>query len=245
MVLNGRRHPSEALLDSMTAPGGLLADLNGAERDYVKLLARLERAKGKGQDPTPYLDRIQKLGRGHIRPNVYGLTNHSLLRDWFVLVIRELIPMKGFKERGAWIREKLGRRVTVAQAAHAIDVLLAVGAIARDEETGKLVPKAGFGESTQDVPSEAIRAHHRGMLEQAALALDRDPVERRQFNALTFKMDPSRMADFKKRMVAFVRELHTEFEDSESGHVFQFNMHLFEHTAAPQPKPSTPTRIQS
>lgn len=230
MVLNGRRLPSDALLESLVGPEALLGDLNPQEKDYLKLLARLERAKRRGQDPAPVLERIRKLGNGQASLQIFPLSNHLVLRDWYVLVVRELITMPGFRETGKWISEKLGRRISPAQARRAIEVLIGAGALAREEGTNRLISVAGYGESSQDVPSVSIRAHHHGMIEQAARALEEQPVTRRQFNALTFRINPARLGEIKKRMETLVRELHTEFEDVSSTHIYQFNMQLFEHT---------------
>ncbi len=88
-----------------------------------------------------------------------------------MLVIKELAYTTDFQEDPQWISRRLRRKITPSQAKHALNTLERLGVLQRDEN-GVLKARPGFVESTHEIPSSAIRQHHKGMIRRADEAIE-------------------------------------------------------------------------
>ena len=227
MILKGQRIPSDDMVAAMAGTW----KLNQTEKEFLRLLVQAEREKKKGRDPSETFRRLKQIA-GQKKAKTFSISLHQfmVIKDWYFLTIKQLVGSPGFIEDSKWISNRLRKKVTPAQALKALEVLQELKLIQRDPLTKRLVPAVGYTESSHEIPSEAIRLHHRGMLERASEALEEQSVSERQFNSLTFKMDPEKLPLMKERILNFVRELNDEFETSDSNQVYQLNLQLFKHT---------------
>ena len=243
MVLNGSRLPSDALVDTLLSPDSPLGVLSVRERDYVRLLADLERAKSRGQDPSPVLKALQKKlerVRGDKPVHSFGLRDSEVVRNWHVFVIKELLGAPGFVEKQddlAWVSKRLRKKVTPTEIKRAYDLLVEAGAARRNPETGKVEPVVGYSETTHDIASGALVSLHKSMAERAAEAVQEQSVDERHFNSLTLRVDPARLREAKDRILAFAREFNEHFGSEESDRVYQLNLHFFQHTTDEKREP--------
>jgi uncharacterized protein (TIGR02147 family) len=227
MLLKGQRIPTDEMVGAMVRSW----KLGQAEREFLQLLVQVEREKKKGKDPTDTLERLKKLAaKKSANSFVVSLNQFSLVKDWYYLVVKQLVASPDFSEDPKWISKKLRRKITPQQVERALEVLQELKLIERDSVSGKLVASVGSTETTHDVPSEFIRMHHQGMLDRAKEALEEQSVQERHFNSLTVKVDAKRLPEIKEKILEFVRELNKEFETDNSNRVYQLNVHLFEHT---------------
>lgn len=236
MVLNGTRLPSDALVDTLLSPESPLGGLSLREREYVRLLAELERTKSRGRDPSPVLKALRKhLERARGQPvHTFGQKDSEIIRNWHVFVIREYMGSPKFGERQddlAWISKRLRRKVTPTEVRRAYDLLLEAGVVQRNPETGKLEPVVGYAETTHGIPSGALRSLHKSMAERAIEAIEEQSVEERHFNSLTLRVDPARLREAKEKILNFAREFNEQFGSADTDRVYQLNLHFFEHTA--------------
>lgn len=231
MILKGERIPSENLLNELLEHWGLPV----AEKEYCRVLIQLEKARKKGKDCAPFLARLKRLNK---RGSGFQLSEHEFehIRDWHYLVIKELAYTPEFQDDPLWISRKLRKKITPAQAKHALEVLEKLKVLRRDA-SGNLKPAVGFTESTHDVPSYAIRQHHKGMLQRAMEALDEQDVSQRHFGSLTLRLDPKRIPAIKAALLQFLKNFHAENESEDASAVYQLSLQLFEHTKdGPQPR---------
>lgn len=226
MVLNGQRLPSKGLLDSLVKE----LKLTKKESDYLKLKVQLERAQKKGSVGLEMRDELNKLRESvsKVRGKDIDLSHFETIAQWYCTAIKQLISTPEFIEDENWISKRLRNKVRPHQVKKAIEYLLQVKAVQRNEE-GRLFVTHGI-RTTNNIPSEAIIQHHLGMVDQAREALTDLPIDRRQFNSLTFRMSEKRMSEFKKEMMSFVEEMNTKYSSDESHHVYQLNLNLFELT---------------
>lgn len=223
MILKGDRAPSANLLQELMDHWRLTPP----EREYFRLLVQLESAKKKNKDTKVLVDRLQKLNRKPISFQ-FSIEDFEHLRDWHFLVIKELAYTVDFRDDPLWISKRLRRKITPSQAKHALEVLEKLSVLTRDS-AGNLVPNKGLTETTNDVPSHAIRQHHKGMLLRASEAMDEQPSEKRQITGLTLRVDPAKLPEMKQQIMHFIRTFHADNEaDSQS--VYQLSVQFFEHT---------------
>jgi uncharacterized protein (TIGR02147 family) len=227
MLLKGQRIPSDEMVSAMEKSW----KLNIAEREFLRLLVKVEREKSKGRDSSDTFERLRRLAQTkNSKTFTVSLNQFSLLKEWYFLVIKQMIGSPGFNEDPKWISRKLRKKITPVQAAKAIEVLLELGLIQRDPVTDKLCTAVGYIETPHNMPSEAIRMHHRGMIDRATEAIEEQSVTERQFNSLTFKAEPGKIPEVREKILNFLRDLNKEYETDNSDSVYQINIQLFEHT---------------
>jgi uncharacterized protein (TIGR02147 family) len=229
MAVNGERIPSanmvQELLEHWRLPNG--------EQEYFRALVQLAKSTKKGRDPSPILAKLRKLNKTS-QSFQYSSSDFEHIRDWHFAVIKELAYTSSFRAEPEWIVKQLRRKITIGQASYALEILERIGVLGRDAN-GMLRPKVGFTESTHEIPSHAIRQHHKGMLQRAAEALEEQRVEERQFGSLTLRIDQKRLPEAKEALLKFLRHFHQEFESAESESVYQLSAQLFEHTKVAAP----------
>lgn len=223
MVRSGKRLPSNELLHALADEWKLTA----REREYVFLLVQLERLAAKKKDTSSVARRITSLVSSH---NTKHFQRHefSEISEWQFMVVKQLVSTPGFQEDPNWISQALRKKISPRKAAEALKLLEEKGLLRREE--GRLVPAHDITETTHDIPSMAIRSHHRGMLERAAEALEEQVVDRRHFNSLTFRVNPKDLPALKAKITEFAKSVFDQYNADDSVAVYQMNLQLFEHT---------------
>jgi uncharacterized protein (TIGR02147 family) len=157
------------------------------------------------------------------------------LSQWYYPAIRELAAREDFSENPKWIAAQLRPKIAAADAASALNLLLSLGLLVRDENTGKVVR----GEPTittehQTVRSLAVTNFHRQMLERASASIETIPSSERDLAALTVCVGPATAALVKERIHKF-REEMTQLCDADvkGSIVYQLNIQWFPLSAAP------------
>lgn len=225
MVAKGHRLPSKSLMEALFNEW----KIDKKNRDLLKLRVEIEKKLLKGKNTFTLLDKLSKMAPKN-QYKLIDLDQFNLIREWYMMVLRVLVDTPSFQEDPAIISQRLRRKVTPSQVQKGLELLQKVKLIERDPQTGKLRTTCDSTETTQDVPSEAIREHHKGMLHKAIEAIDEQKIHERQFNALTFKMDPKRMAAAKEKLTNFVKQFNEEFDTNSTNSVYQLNIQLFEQT---------------
>ncbi|MDP7319829.1 MAG: DUF4423 domain-containing protein [Bacteriovoracaceae bacterium] len=223
MILKGQRLPSQELIHSIADDLNFTAE----ERRYFDLLVRLQKQKNKGKDVSITLKELSKLGKTN--QHVVSLDEFNFISDWQHLAIKQLVRTKEFVEDTKWISKKLGGKITPAQARKAINSLLKLKILERTK-SGKLFVARDSLESTNDIPSAAIKDHHKQMMMRAIEAIDEQVVEKRQMNSMTFRIDPEKVAEAKEKIIQFLYQFNEDYAiEEKGGEVYQLNLQLFSH----------------
>ncbi len=146
----------------------------------------------------------------------------ALIADWHHYGILSLLETAGWRDSYKWIAARLSISETKAQ--EAMLRLHRLGLVAR--RRGRWVA-TGAWTSSHDIPSAALRKHHRQLLLQAVESLDTATVDERDVTSMTLAIDPARLAEAKRRIKAFRRELAAFLEGGEATAVYQFCIQLF------------------
>ena len=147
----------------------------------------------------------------------------SLIEDWYYLAILSLAKMKGAQCSPEWISERLGLSFEVAEAS--LNELLKQGLV--ENSHGTLIRKSKPITTTADIPSTSIVEHHQQSIEKSLAALEEVEVELRDFTAVTYAFDLSKMKEAKKCILDFHRKLGKLVETDDSSEVYRHNIHLF------------------
>ena len=157
------------------------------------------------------------------------------LSHWYYPAIRELAARPDFNEAPKWIATHLRPKISETDAKSALNLLLSLGLLVRDEQTGKIVR----GEPTlttdhQTVRSLAVTNFHRQMLERASDSIESVKAIHRDLAALTVCVSPETSAVVKERIHRFREELTQICDaDTKGTVVYQLNVQWFPLSAVP------------
>lgn len=230
MVLRGQRLPSRDMIEAFEKD----FNFTPKEKQYFELLVKIEKAEAKNQDTEIYRKKLQELA-GISEAAALGLKEFSSISEWYFLAIKQLTSLEQFIEDPEWIRKKLRKKVTPSQVRYALDTMLELGILKRNE-IGKIVNGDQSTFTPNDIPSSAIKKHHRGMMEQAVLALEELPVEQRQISSLTLKFKKERAEEAKQELYKFLQEFNQKYYADEGDSVHQLNLQFFDLTNKHEPQ---------
>jgi uncharacterized protein (TIGR02147 family) len=157
----------------------------------------------------------------------------AYLSHWYNPAIRELAARDDFNEDPRWIASHLHPAISPAEAAQAMQLLLSLGLLVRDSETGRVLRGEPTLTTEHEVSSLGAMAFHRQMIERAAESMETVPYALRDLAALTVCVSPKTAALVKDRIHQF-REAMAELcdSDSEGSVVYQLNVQWFPLSAA-------------
>jgi uncharacterized protein (TIGR02147 family) len=138
-----------------------------------------------------------------------------------------LITLPELSEDPAWIGRRLIPPISPQQAQKALDLLLQLGLLKRDE-SGRLVQSDAFISTGDEVTSTSVANYHRTMIQMGAEALDRFPGPDRDISSVTMALSEKNFREIKALIQRFRKELLAiADQDQNSEGVYQANFQLF------------------
>jgi uncharacterized protein (TIGR02147 family) len=207
-------------------------DLVGDAHAYFLDLAAFSRAETVDERNAAYarLASYRRVREAH-RLELAHAAYHA---SWYVPAIRELAATPGFREDPAWIARTLVPPITRAEASDALDTLLDLGLLTRDP-AGRLVHGEAVVTTGAETRGLHIANYHRAMIARAADAIDIVPRGERDISSLTFACTTEDLAEVKRRVAAFRREIIALLADRADGdRVVQLNFQLFPLSRSPE-----------
>jgi uncharacterized protein (TIGR02147 family) len=230
-VIEGRRNLTEATTEAFVTA----LSLRAGEAQFFRLLVELDQAKSadvrnqvwEQLSATRRFREARRIDRGAF----------EYLSNWAFPAIRELARRPDFRREPEWIAEQLRPRITPAEAAKALEVLLDLGLLV--EEDGALVAAEASVATPPEITRLAVANYHRGMLERASEAIERFPGDERHLIAVTVGMPTSLMPVFKAEANAFLeRMMHLcDSSTEDTDRIMQLNVQIFP-LSAPREEPA-------
>lgn len=221
LVMDGDRN--------LTAPMAVrFADacgLSGQAADYFCELVSFNQARVAEERERAY-GRLRRFRR-YREVHRLDRAQEAYYGQWYIPAIRELCARQDFREDPKWIGQTLRPRVAPAEVLRAIQVLLELQLLVRDE-TGKLRQADPLVETADGPLSHHVVTFHRAMMERAAEALDQVASEEREIASLTLCVSEDQLGALKQRLLRLRQELLQEFQSGEDARrVVQVNLQLF------------------
>lgn len=222
------------------SPGALSEVLRGQRPLSLKVVPRIAKAIGLNATEGRHLLQLVQKAKALKNKDVADLENHvqtrdehalseevfNLISEWHHFAILSLTEVDGFQWNAVWIARRLG--ISRLQAQMAMDLLLRLQLI--EKRAGTYQGRNSSILSTQDIPSQAIRAYHRKMLEMAIEALDTQAVENREISGSGFALDPAHLPLLKKEIAQFQDRLIAKYSKGKKSEVYFLEMALFKLT---------------
>lgn len=158
-------------------------------------------------------DKIVQRRRTPVSPVIdyqqISLDVFSMISDWVHYATLSLLEIKGARFEARWIAKQLG--VTEMRAKLAMERLVRLEMVVQ-EKNGKWKQSGKPLKVENTVSTESTREFHKQVLNRAIESLENDPIEVRDFSAMTLAIDPALIPYAKERIRAFRRELTQELE---------------------------------
>lgn len=147
----------------------------------------------------------------------------KLMSDWYYFAILNLARIPHNSASPQWIADELG--IAPEEIEGAIERLQRLGFLEVIE--GKLVRTVRSLSTTKDVPSSALKIHHKQTLKLAMDAVDDTPVEEREITSVTFAIDPAKLPKAKEILWKCKRKIAKLLESGESKRLYLLSFQLF------------------
>lgn len=220
MVMDGERNLTPATTEKVIAGLGLHAE----EADYLRILVRYNQAD-KDSVRNRYFAQLRKyMERRKI--NTLSLDQYDYFSNWYIPIIREMIPCEGFQKVPDKIREFLFDEVSREQVQDAIQILMRLQLV-EFEKKGALKQRVPHLKTDDAIASLALKNYHRELMQQAIKSIERSRPNEREMQALTLSIDPAKVAAAKKRIAEFISEMRDLLQGGPSRQVYQLNVQLF------------------
>lgn len=154
-------------------------------------------------------------------------SKYHLFANWYITVVRELVGLPGFIEDPEWIAQQIRPSIKPTEAKLAIDELLKLGFIKRNEE-GQLVQSEPLLSTPDEVSSTYISNWHKEYIRKGLESIDLFPREKRDVSAVTFGFSEKNIKLIKELISNFRKEiLRLGSEQDEKDILLQLNIQLF------------------
>lgn len=222
MVMEGERNLSPAFIGKFSKA----LKLNKKEATYFEALVLFNQATSDAERDL-YFERLSALKP---KSKLTGLQKDQLgyFTKKHYVVIREMIALPDFQEDPAWIGKRLSPPIKPKEVEEALQALLRLGLIQRDEN-GKWVQADAALSTDAEVDSIEVFNFHRSMLNDAKEAMLHIPPAERDITALTIPIPRASLPEVKKKIQEFRESLvqYINAGDSHYDEVFQLNIQLF------------------
>jgi uncharacterized protein (TIGR02147 family) len=198
--------------------------LKGEAATYFSNLARFSRAKNS--------EAREEAWRGMMHSARYRAAHADDVRfaeycsHWYLPAIRELAASADFVEDPSWIAAQLVPQITRSEAAGAVETLLELGLLRRQE--GRVVRGEILVTTGPETRGIHVRSYHRSMLERAAQSMELVPAAERDISSVTLCVSDRSIHRLKAEIQSFRKRLmQLAEEDPHPDRVVTFNVQLF------------------
>ncbi len=220
-ILNGEREPGTQITSALCD----YFKFSAKEKNYFQDLIRLSKLNSDPRLKATLMQDMSKLAPSKII-RILDDRSFDLIKNWYSYTIREMVRLKDFKEDADWICSRVNFPLTPNQVRSTIEVLIHQGLLKRDQN-GKLDLDEETFQTTNDIPSKALKDYHAEMLECAKKSLYRDDVMKREFNAETLTISKDKMPVAKELIRKFKRQFFELMEVPTGDETYQLQIQFF------------------
>ncbi|MFL5814225.1 MAG: TIGR02147 family protein [Bdellovibrionia bacterium] len=221
MILQGSRNPGPKLAQALASS----LELKPNEAHYFQDLISLEKAKKNPHLHVVLLERLRK--QNPVRSfRMIDRDSFSAISNWYCYAIREMVDLKDFREDPEWIQARLHFKVSKKEITDAIESLLRLGLLERDEN-GFLKYAPGAVSTGNDLHNEGLKRFHEQTLENAKQALRLIDPKDREISGVTFTLNREDIPKAKEILRRAHHEILNIAAKSNADGLFQLETVLF------------------
>ncbi|HMI91224.1 MAG TPA: TIGR02147 family protein [Polyangiales bacterium] len=199
--------------------------LSGEAADYFVQLVRFGQARSSVERARAY-ERLSTF-KAYRRTRKLDLAHAAYHSTWYIPAVRELAGREDFRADAKWIASRLLPPIKSAEAKAALDTLLEIGLLTRDE-SGAVKQAEPLITTGPEMHALHIASYHRMMMAKAAESIDAVPSDRRDISAVVLLLGDGGMGRIKQRIARFRRELlELALAERRPTQVVQMNFQIF------------------
>lgn len=224
MIIEGKSNISVESADKM----GKVFKLNAEEALFFRNLVLLNQAKNNDEKQIYAKELLRSKTYRKIHP--FNESKYEFFAHWYVSAVRELVALPKFKEDPAWIARHVVPPIKPAEAKKALEDLLNLGLIKRNE-TGQLVQSDALLSTPPEVSSAYIANWHKEYIKRAFESIDSLPRDQRDISAVTIGFSKKNLKTLKEMLIQFRKEMLSlasqQSEQNEKDILVQLNIQMF------------------
>ncbi len=204
--------------------------LSEKEARFFESLVHFNQAKNFEDKEKHYSEIIQRYPSKH--PKILESKFYKIFSHWYYAAILELVRLSNFKENPHWISRMLKPNVPVIHVRHAIDDLLEMGLILRDDD-GNLVRADKSITTPAEVKDVAIVKYQQQLVKLAHDSIAKDEVKNKESKTITMALSEKAFAKLKTKLQEYRDEIRSIVEECETENrtaVAHVNLQLFKLT---------------
>lgn len=162
-------------------------------------------------------------------PLFISVSQFRLVADWFHLAILEAMHLAAYPRQNTMVQLRwLSDHLSLPQfdVSQALQRLASLGIVRETSEDGFQAAQRGI-ESGDQVPSSAIREHHRQYLEKSMEALEQQTPEQRDFSGIIFQLNPQQLDQARQEVQNFRERMLNLFPETDQSSVYRMSVQLF------------------
>lgn len=228
-VIDGERDLTPAMAARYADAIGLVGDA----RAYFIDLAAFGRAPTAAAREAAYR---RLLGYRRVRSShELEVAQAAYHQHWYLPALRELVTLPGAEQEPAWLAAHLLPAVPIDEVRRGLETLATLGLLVQDGD-GRWIQGNTVVTTGPETRGVHVAAFHRAMMQRAAEAIDLVPPDQRDISSLTFTCTGATLAEVKRRIVAFRKELIALLADeAHEERVVQLNIQLFPLSRSEEP----------
>lgn len=221
-IIKGDRNLSKDFIPKFATAMGL----SKTEQRYFDALVSFNQAKTP-EAKRYYLELLHNLKKKSASQTITD-DQYEFISRWYYPVIREMVVLPWFKEDPRLIRKHLGNRLKKRDIEEAIETLLRLGLLSRNE-SGRLIQSESNITTEPELTTTGAYVFHQQMLTLAKDALRNVPADQRNFSGVTMTISKKQLREIKAKIREFENSIVQYITDNPDipESVFQMNMALF------------------
>lgn len=227
LIVDGKRNLSGEAISRFAKGLGLTR----SEVNFFEALVLFNQALS-AEEKNRYYERIaHSKSYNHVKQ----LENHQYdyFSNWYYVALRELVLLPGFREDPQWINRKLKTKLSEDEIKKAVQVLLDLKLIHRDEYN-RLKQTDEKIVTVPEIASLVALNFHKEMIQKANDSLEQTKTAHRDISALTVTLSKKQFDQIRDRLQQFRREVHAiAMEEKNPDAVYQVNFQLFNLSEVP------------
>ena len=193
--------------------------LSGNEIDYFENLVKYNQAQNN-DDKEIYLSRMSKSVKRKAS-HAYRLLEgqYRYLSRWYMVAIREMVALDNFREDLLWISHQFRRKVSKGDIRKALEDLLFLGLLARDEQ-GRLRQSEELVRFVDNKSNHTVANQtQKELMRQSLDLIDDNDYQRQSFSSVVFSCSEENMADLREDIRAFRKRILEKYGTSRKGQI--------------------------
>lgn len=209
---------------SIRRASSIIKNLNATPEERELFLQSVAKEQASLADDEPIAKNTKENSTKKFSNKELDYDIFLVISDLTHFALLELTYLHDFKSDHRWMARQL--KVPVIEVQAALNRLVRLGMLKIVEGTIQKTDK-NLSTGYKEFSSSALRAHHRQVLKQAQISLNRDSHEIRSNHSVTLTIDEKKIKIAREMTMKFLNELTQVLESGKQTKLYQISFNIF------------------